>query len=232
MRLNPAICTFGDQAWKFLGFLLTRRGIEANPDKCQAITNMRSPANIKEVQQLTRRLEELSHFLSYVGDKAFSFFASIKKKEKFEWTPECEDTFNKIKSFLSNPPIVHRPTTGAILFLYLSISNNAMSSMLVQDSNTGDKPIYFISKVFRHVELRYQKIELLALAVVITAMKLRPYFQSHRIVVKSNYSIKQVLGKPDLIGRMVAWSIELSEYEIQFLPRGSIKSQVLEDFLV
>jgi hypothetical protein len=68
--------------------------------------------------------------------------------------------------------------------------------------------------------------------VVTTARKLRPYFQGLKIVVKSNYPIKQVLGKPDLAGRMVAWSIELSEYDIQFLPRGSIKSQVLADFVV
>jgi hypothetical protein len=68
--------------------------------------------------------------------------------------------------------------------------------------------------------------------VVVTSRKLRPYFEGHRIVVKLNYPIKQVLGKPDLVGRMVAWSIELSEYDIQFLPRGSIKSQVLVDFFV
>jgi len=232
MPLNPAKCTFGVQAGKFLGFLLTRRGIKANPDKCQAIINMRSPANIKEVQQLTGRLTALSIFLSYAGDKAFSFFASIKKKGEFEWTPDCEDAFNKIKTILSSPPILHRLTTGTILFLYLSICDNAISSVLVQDYDVGEKPIYFISKVFRGAELRYQKIELLALTVVITARKLRPYFQSHRIIVKSNYPIKQVLGKQDLAGRMVAWSIELFEYDIQFLPRGSIKSQVLANFLV
>jgi hypothetical protein len=80
IRLNPAKCSFGVQAGKFLGFLLTRRGIEANPDKCQAIIDMRSPSSIKEVQQLTGRLAALSRFLSCAGDKAFSFFASIKKK--------------------------------------------------------------------------------------------------------------------------------------------------------
>jgi ribonuclease HI len=107
-----------------------------------------------------------------------------------------------------------------------------MSTVLVEDSEAGEKPIYFVSRVFKGAELRYQKIERLALAVVTTARKLRPYFQSHKIVVKSDYPIKQVLGKPDLARRMVAWSIELSEYDIQFVPRGSIKSQVLADFVV
>jgi hypothetical protein len=116
---------------------------------------MRSPVTIKEVQQLTGRLVALSRFLSCAGDKAFSFFASIKKKENFTWTPECEDAFNKVKAFLASLPVLHRPAVGAILFLYLSISANAMSSVLVQDSDTGEKPIYFVSKVFRGAELRY-----------------------------------------------------------------------------
>jgi len=115
MRLNPANCTFGVEAGNFLGFLLTSRGIEANLDKCQAIINMRSPCSIKEVQQLTGRLVALSRFLSCAGNKAFAFFASIKKKEKFEWTSECEEAFTNIKEFLSSPPVLHHPSPGATL---------------------------------------------------------------------------------------------------------------------
>ncbi|XP_039687900.1 uncharacterized protein [Medicago truncatula] len=232
MRLNPAKCTFGVHAGKFLGFLLTKDGIEANPDKCQAIINMRSPCSVKEVQQLTGRLAALSRFLSCAGDKAFSFFPSIKKKEKFEWTPECDKAFQRIKVFLTTPPILHRPTQGAVLSLYLSVSENALSSVLVEDSEEKEKPVYFVSRVFKGAELRYQKIEKLALAVVATARKLRPYFQSHRVIVRTNYPIKQILSKPDLAGRMVSWAVELSEYDILFAPRNSIKSQVLADFMV
>ena len=86
--------------------------------------------------------------------------------------------------------------------------------------------------MFKGAELRYQKIERLALAIITTARKLHPYFQSHKIIVKTNYAVKQVLSKPDLAGRMVSWSVELSEYDIQFVPRSSIKSQVRADFVV
>ncbi|XP_039687770.1 uncharacterized protein [Medicago truncatula] len=232
MRLNPTKCTFGVQAGNFLGFLLTRKGIEANPDKCQAIINMRNPCSIREVQQLTGRLAALSRFLSCSGDKAFAFFATIKKKEAFEWTRECDEAFHNIKHFLTTPPILHRPTKGAVLFLYLSVSENALSSVLVEESDEREKPIYFVSRVLKGAELRYQKIEKLALAVIITARKLRPYFQSHKIVIRTNYPVKQILGKLDLAGRMLSWSVELSEYDIQFAPRNNIKSQVLADFVV
>lgn len=113
------------------------------------------PSNIKEVQQLTGRLAALSCFLSCAGDKAFSFFASIKKKENFEWTPQCEEAFQQIKAFLSSLLILHRPSKNAILFFYLAISNNDMSTVLVEDSDAGEKPVYFVSRVFKGAELRY-----------------------------------------------------------------------------
>jgi ribonuclease HI len=118
------------------------------------------------------------------------------------------------------------------LLLYLAVSNNALSSALVQEVKGEERPIYFVSRTLRGAELRYQKLEKLSLAVIVTARRLRQYFQSHKVIIKTDHPIKQVLKKPDLAGRMVAWSIELSEFDITFSPRGSIKSQVLADFVL
>jgi hypothetical protein len=107
-----------------------------------------------------------------------------------------------------------------------------MSSALVQEIEGEEKPVYFVSRTLRGAELRYQKIEKLSLALMVTARRLSQYFQSHNIVVKTDYPIKKVLKKPDLTGRMVAWSVELSEYDLTFSPRGSVKSQVLADFVL
>jgi hypothetical protein len=93
MRLNPAKCSFGVQSGKFLGFMLTNRGIEANPDKCQAIIDMRSPTSVKEVQQLTGRIAALSRFLSCAGEKAFHFFSTLRKSERFVWSTQCKEAF-------------------------------------------------------------------------------------------------------------------------------------------
>ena len=62
LKLNPEKFVFGVEVGKFIDFSLTERGIKANPDKCAAIINMRSPANVKEVQQQTRRMAALSRF--------------------------------------------------------------------------------------------------------------------------------------------------------------------------
>src|ERR1051325_10307850 len=232
MRLNPDKCTFGVQAGKFLGFMLTNRGIEANPDKCQAIIDMRSPTSVREVQQLTGRLAALSRFLSCAGDKSIHFFSAIKKRAQFEWTEACEEAFNSLKQLLSAPPVLVRPKENSQLTLYLAVTDGAVSSVLVQDTEEGERPVYFVSKVLKGAEIRYQKIEKLALALVTTARKLRHYFLGHPVQVKTNFPLKQVFKKPDLAGRMVSWAVELSEYEISFSPRTSIKSQSLADFVV
>lgn len=94
------------QANKFLGFMVTHRGIEVNPNKCQGIIDMRSSTSIKEVQQLTWRLTSLSRFISCAGDKSIHFFVAIKKSAKFVWTEECEKVFRELNKLLSTPLIL------------------------------------------------------------------------------------------------------------------------------
>ena len=87
MKLNPSKCAFGVSSGKFLGFMVSHRGIEANPDKIQAILDMKPPQNIKEIKSLIGRVAALNRFVSKVTDKCLPFFKVLKKA--FEWTNEC-----------------------------------------------------------------------------------------------------------------------------------------------
>ncbi|VFQ91338.1 unnamed protein product [Cuscuta campestris] len=90
LRLNPKKCVFAVKTGKFLGFMVTKRGIEPNPEKIKAITEMRSPSSLKDVQRLTGRLAALSRFLSRSAERALPFFKVLKKANTFEWDRECE----------------------------------------------------------------------------------------------------------------------------------------------
>ncbi|XP_015945770.1 uncharacterized protein LOC107470831 [Arachis duranensis] len=232
MRLNPEKCAFGVQGGKFLGFILTSRGIEANPEKCQAILTMQSPSTVKEVQRLTGRLAALSRFLPCLAPKSSNFFQCLKKKAKhFEWNQDCEMAFQNLKEFLSKPPVLQKPKSGEPLYIYLSITDTAISSALVTETDRNQQPVYFVSKSLQNAELRYPRLEKLALALVFSSRRLRPYFQSHTIIVRTGQPLRQVLSKPELAGRLIKWAIELSEFDIQYQPRGSVKSQYLVDFV-
>ena len=78
MRLNPSKCVFSVVSGKFLGFMVSQRGIEANPEKVQAIINMASPRTVKEFQKLTGRIEALNRFVSRAMDKCLPFFKTLK----------------------------------------------------------------------------------------------------------------------------------------------------------
>jgi len=106
MRLNPEKCTFGVEGGKFLSFILTHRGIEANLDKCQTITEMRSPKNIKEVQQLIWRLTVLFRFVSGLANRTRPMMQLLRKATKFKWDEKCEEIFQQLKDFLLSSAII------------------------------------------------------------------------------------------------------------------------------
>ena len=93
LRLNPNKCTFSVETGKFLGFMLTNRGIEVNLDKYSAILNMQSPRTIKEVQQLTGRIAALTRFLLASAKRCLPFFKTLRRKKNFEWNVDCEQAF-------------------------------------------------------------------------------------------------------------------------------------------
>jgi len=110
------------------------------------------------------------------------------------------------------------------------MSEEVISAALVQEVDHEEHPVYFVSRTLHAAETRYQMIEKVALALVLTARRMRPYFQNHEIRVRTNYPIYKIFSKPDLAGRMIGWSVELSEFDIKYEPRGAIKSQCLADF--
>ncbi|KAL0444352.1 UNVERIFIED_CONTAM: hypothetical protein Slati_2157900 [Sesamum latifolium] len=199
MKLNPSKCTFGVRGGKFLGFMVSQRGIEANPEKIEAIIKIQSPHTVKEVQNLAGNIAALNRFISRSSDKGLPFFKVLKKVDGFSWTEQ--------------------------------LSEGAVSAVLVREESHEHLPIYYVSKTLQGPEERYPQIEKLALALVTAARKLRPYFQSHLVVVLTNHPLKKILADPNISGRMVKWSIEWSEHGIEYQPRPIIKAQPLADFI-
>src|SRR5207253_1099572 len=101
MKLNPEKCVFGVPARKLLGFLVSSRGIEANPDKIRAIKEMRPPSQLKDVQCLTGCMAALGRFILRLGEKGLSLFKLLKKADRFEWNSEAKRALQGLKEYIS-----------------------------------------------------------------------------------------------------------------------------------
>ena len=116
MMLNPSKCAFAVRAEKFLGFMVSQRGIEANSKKIQAILDIGSPRRGKEVQKLTWCIAALNRFVSRSTNKCLLFFNILRSSKEFSWTEECERAFQDLKTYLGHAPLLAKPLTGERLF--------------------------------------------------------------------------------------------------------------------
>ena len=119
MKLNPNKCAFVVTAGKFLGFMVSQRGIEVNLEKIRAIMELEPLKTIKEVQSLNGKIVALNRFVSKATDKCLPFFHILRKS--FEWTNECQKAFEELKKYLSSPPLLSLSKLGEELYLYLAI---------------------------------------------------------------------------------------------------------------
>ncbi|XP_062100745.1 uncharacterized protein LOC133806667 [Humulus lupulus] len=232
MKLNPSKCVFGVSSGQFLGYVVSQRGIEANPTQIASLSEVKEPRTIRDIQALTDKVVALSRFISRMSDRCQPFLQCIKKSTNTTWGPEQKKALEELKTYLSSPPILSSPIANEDLFLYLSVSQFVVSSVLFREEDNRQRPVFYCSKMLLDAETRYSMMEKLALALLTAKKKLRQYFESHTIIVYTDYPLKQVLSKPDLSGRLSKWAIELGTYDIQFSPRKAKKGQVLADFLV
>ena len=98
MKLNPSKCVFGVTAGKFLGFMVSQRGIEVNPEKVWAILELEPLRTVKAVQSLNGKVAALNRFVSKATNKCLPFFRVLRKC--FEWTDECQKAFEDLKKYL------------------------------------------------------------------------------------------------------------------------------------
>jgi hypothetical protein len=139
-KLNPNKCVFGIPSGKLLGFIISHHGIEANPEKISAITKMKTPTCMKDMQKLTGCMVALNRFISKLGERGLPFFKLLKHEEKFVWTPESDQALAQLKDFLSKPPVLMAPRKKEQLLLYLAATTHEVSTAIVVERQEDDTP--------------------------------------------------------------------------------------------
>ena len=103
-----------------LGFIVSQRGVEANPDKINAINNMGPIQNLKGVQRVTGCLAALSRFISRLGERGLPLYQLLRKSDRFVWSSEAQQALDELKSLLTSALILVPPVEGEPLLLYIA----------------------------------------------------------------------------------------------------------------
>ncbi|XP_058751478.1 uncharacterized protein LOC131624538 [Vicia villosa] len=142
------------RAGDFLGFVVLKKGIEVNQSKTQAIMNVKPPPTKKELQSLLEKINFLRRFISHLSRKTKAFSPLLRlKNEDFIWKKEHQEAFDKIKEYLTKPPILAPPVRNRPMRLYIAASESTIGSMLVQESDNGvERPVYYLSRMLNGPE--------------------------------------------------------------------------------
>ena len=123
------------------------------------------------------------------------------------------------------------PANDEVLYAYIAVAPHVVSLVLIQEDSGLQKPVYYMSKSLHEVEIRYSPLKKAILAVVYASWKLPHYFQAHMVVVLTQLPLKSVLRIADYTGRIALWNTILGAFDIKYMPRTSIKGQVLADLV-
>jgi ribonuclease HI len=235
LKLNLEKCIFAVKKGNFFGCLVSTKGIEANPNKIEAILRMEPPKSRKGAQRLIGRLASLNRFISRSAERNLPFFKVLKSVEIFQWGPTQQNAFEELKQYLIELTTLTSPSSGAPLLLYVAASDAAVSAALVQEKQDGQAKkqvqVYFVSEVLTLSKRKYTELEKVLYAVLMASRKLRHYFQSYHIIVPSSQPLKDIIRNREATRRVGKCAIELNEFTIDYVHRSSIQSQALVDFI-
>jgi hypothetical protein len=164
VKLNPEKCVFGVPRGMLLGYIVSQRGIEANPEKVAALERMGPTRDLKGVQRVLGCLAALSRSISRLGKKGLPLYRLLKKHERFSWTVEAQEALDKLKASLAHAPILTPPQDSEPLYLYVAATTQVVSAVIVVErAEEGhalpvQRPVYYISEVLSETKACYPQV--------------------------------------------------------------------------
>ena len=136
-----------------------------------------------------------------INDKCLPFYDLLLGNKKFIWDERCSEAFEQLTRYLTTPSVLAKPEKGDTLYLYIAVSDAVVSSVLDKEERGEQRPILYTSQSMTDAETRYSTLKKMALAVMTSARKLRPYFQSHSIVVLTNLPLRTIMQNAKSFGQ-------------------------------
>ena len=228
LKLKVSKCEFFRKQLGFLGHLVSDVGITADPKKVEVIKGMSPPTTVRGVRAF---IGLCSYYRRYVRDfskTAAPIIALTKKNAPFEWTDECQQAFDFLKTCLTQAPILRHCDPNKPYYLYCDASDYAVGSILAQKDEDGNEHvIHYLSSQLGRTQRKYSTSEKEAYAIVFSLKKLRQYLLGAKVTIYSDHKpLRGFFKSPFKNNRLERWGLLFSEFdcEIQYRPGHSMKA--------
>ena len=214
---------------KYLGFIVGEGQLRTDPDKVNAIANLKPPRNPREVRGFIGMVGWYRRFIQDFATIAAPITDCLKKSRgKFEFTEEAKLSFQKLKDALISSPVLVNPDFTKRFFIQCDASDYGVGAVLFQKDDLGhEHPIAFYSKKLNPAQRNYTVTEKECLAVVDAVLKFRPYIELLPFTIVTDHSsLKWLMGQRELSGRLARWSLKLQIFNFEIEHRKGSQNKV------
>ncbi|KAL4134764.1 hypothetical protein QTP88_006479 [Uroleucon formosanum] len=216
LKLNPSKCSFMRKEVNYLGHVITDKGVKPDPQKIKCVLGFPIPTNTKELKSFLGLSGYYRRFVPNYGQTSKPLTALLKKDAQFSWSDLCQEAFEKLKSTLTQEPLLQYPDFTKAFNLTCDASNFAIGCVLSQGPIGQDAPIAYASRNLNKAEQNYNTTEKELCAIVWGVKQFRPYLLGQKFTIITDHrALTWLFNIKDPGSRLTRWRLKLEEYEYE-----------------
>lgn len=231
ITVNIDKCRFARASLRYLGYIVDKDGLRTDPDKVTAILNFPRPKNLTELKRFIGLASWYRRFVNKFSEIAAPLHDLTKGKRPFRWTQEADSAFTKLKTMLTDTPVMACPDYSKPFIIQCDASNIGVGAVLCQSTGNAEQAVAYLSRKLSDREKKFSTSERELLSVVYAIEKFRPYIEgSHFKVITDHSALQWLHNMKDPHGRLARWSLKLQQFDFEIVHRPG-KCNVVPDTL-
>ncbi|GKD29458.1 reverse transcriptase domain-containing protein [Tanacetum coccineum] len=233
IKIDPIMSSFGVKEGKFLGHMITKEGLRADPERIQAIILSPTPRSPNQIQRLFLQLTAINKFISKLTKLKHPIREARTRMETAkepDWTNEAEEALRRIKRKLGKLQTLVIPKEGETLLLCLRQRKETISFVLLIERAGIQIHVSYVSRPLKGMEIRYTPTEKRVQALIHTTRSLRTIFRKHKVKVVTDGPMEEIPKLSGKEGVLAKWAAEVRTYDISYIPRKEAEGLVMKKF--